>query len=284
MWHIMIDTLADSVQMIPFLFLAYFMIEYMENKASDGLKKILMGSGKYGPIGGSFLGSFPQCGFSVAAANLYAERFITKGTLLAVFLATSDEAIPIFLANQSSGRIIFSLLAIKIMIALIFGFLVDFVDTRCFKNDATIATAPQSQLCKSCNCKENILLAAIKHTMTIFLFILVVSFILNSVIYLLGEVRLSKLLMTNTPFQPMIAGLFGLIPNCAASVVLTQLYLSGSISLGSTVAGLSTGAGIGLAVLFRTNSNQRENLKILALLYFIGAACGMIIQYLGIVL
>lgn len=273
------ETLLDSIKMLPFLFLAYLVIEYVEHRASGKFKDMLVGFGKLGPAGGAILGCFPQCGFSVAAANFYAGRIITIGTLVAVFVSTSDEALPMLLSTPGSAGIILKLLLVKILIAVVAGFLIDFVFSR--KKDS-IAPEHLHDLCHDCGCEHSgILKSALKHTVSIFLFILLVSFLLNLAITYLGEERLGKLLISGSVFQPFVAGLVGLIPNCASSVVLTELYLSETISFGSVIAGLSTGAGIGLAVLFRVNHNMKQNFAIVGMLYGIGVVSGLILQLIG---
>lgn len=273
------ETLLDSIKMLPFLFLAYLVIEYVEHRASGKFKNMLVGFGKLGPAGGAILGCFPQCGFSVAAANFYAGRIITIGTLVAVFVSTSDEALPMLLSTPGSAGTILKLLLVKILIAVVAGFIIDFIFSR--KKDS-IAPEHLHDLCHDCGCEHSgILKSALKHTVSIFLFILLVSFLLNLAITYLGEERLGKLLISGSVFQPFVAGLVGLIPNCASSVVLTELYLSGTISFGSVIAGLSTGAGIGLAVLFRVNHNMKQNFAIVGMLYGIGVVSGLILQLIG---
>lgn len=286
MLDIVIDTLMDSIKMLPFLFLSYFIIELIEHKSSENLKKILSKSGKYGPISGAALGLVPQCGFSVTASNLYSSRVITLGTLLAVFLATSDEAIPVLLSYPNNIWLLIKILIVKFVIALVFGVLIDFVLNKMYfnKKDSQTKKIEQThehihEVCSNCHCEENgIFVSTLKHTINVFLFIIIVSFILNTIIHLIGEENLSKLLMSGTVFQPVVAGLIGLIPNCASSVLLTKLYIAGKISFGAIISGLATGAGIGLAVLFKSNHNQKENLKILGILYILGVFSGIVIQ------
>lgn len=281
---IVVDTLIDSVKMLPFLFLSYLIIELIEHKSSDKLKKILSKSGKYGSVSGAALGLVPQCGFSVTASNLYSSRVITLGTLIAVFLATSDEAIPVLLSHPNSIGLLIKILLVKFIIAFIAGVLIDLVINKIHskeneKKKIEEAHEHMHEICSNCNCEENgIIKSTLKHTVNVFLFIIIVSFILNIVIHIIGEENLSKVLMSGTIFQPFIAGIIGLIPNCASSVILTELYIAGNISFGAIIAGLATGAGIGLAVLFKSNHNQKENLKILGILYALGVFSGIIIQ------
>ena len=234
--------------------------------------------GPFGPVGGALFGCIPQCGFSVAVSNLYSGRLVSLGTLIAVYIATSDEAIPILLSNPQSVGEVWKLIAAKAVIAVLAGLLVDGVMKLCHRR-GNEENEPYHDLCEDRGCEEHgILYSAIKHTAQIFTFLFVVSLILGFAIYLLGEERLDRVLMTDSAFQPLLAALIGLIPNCSASVVLTNLYAAGSLSFGSVVAGLSTGAGLGLVVLFRTNNNLKQNIGITALLYAIGAASGLIIN------
>lgn len=277
-WDIILDTLLDSVKMLPFLFGAYLLIEFLEHKASDKLQNALSKSGNHGIVVGAILGTVPQCGFSVAAANLYSGKVITLGTLIAVFISTSDEAIPVLLSSPGNAGVLLKLIIAKIVIALIAGFLVDFVLKARHIQENEPELQDHNVLCHHCGCEHGIIRSAIKHTVSIFLFILLVSFVLNGLITWIGQDTISKVLLTDSVFQPFIAALIGLIPNCAASVMLVQLFLAGSLSFGSVVAGLCTGAGIGLAVLFRANRNWKKNLLILLLLYGIGSISGLMIH------
>lgn len=285
MLDVILDTLIDSIKMLPFLFISYLIIEFIEHKSSKKIEKTLKESGKFGPAIGGLLGTFPQCGFSVTAATLYASRVITLGTLIAVFLTTSDEAIPVMLSHPESFPILIKLLLFKLLIGICCGFIIDLIFR---KKQSTKEQIKDTQghihnMCSHCDCDhEGILKPALKHTFNVFIFIAIFAFILNIIIYYIGEENLSKLLMTGSIFQPLIAGLIGLIPNCAASVLLTELFLSGSISFASIVAGLSTGSGLGLIILFKENKNIKENLKILAIVYGIGVAIGMLMQLFGV--
>lgn len=277
-FEILLHTLIDTAKMLPFLFGVYLLIEYLEHKASDKLPNVLRRMGPFGPIGGAALGCLPQCGFSVAASNLYSGRLISLGTLLAVYIATSDEAIPILLANPNGVKDIWKLIVAKLIIAIISGLFVDSV-IRFLKRKSNEENEPYVDLCEDCGCEEHgVVYSALKHTLQIFLFLFVVSFALEAVMHLAGEELLGKILMHGSWAQPILSALIGLIPNCAPSVVLTNLYVSGSLSFGSIVAGLSTGAGLGLVVLFRVNKNLKQNLAIVGGLYVISAAAGLIID------
>lgn len=280
-WDILKDTVVDGVKMLPFLFVAYLLIEYVEHRSAKRLEQALKGFGRFGAVGGALLGCVPQCGFSAAAANLYAGRVITLGTLIAVFLSTSDEAIPVLLAHPGSLGVIGKLLLVKIIIAVAAGCIID-----CFVRkpaDEKDTHDHLKKMCTHCHCDDHHLLSsALRHTLQIFLFILLFSFVLNFLIAWVGEEQISRLLMQNSLLQPVIAGLFGMIPNCASSVILTELYLSGSLSFGAAVAGLSAGAGVGVAVLFKVNHDVKENMGILAILWAVAVVCGIVMQVVGI--
>ncbi|MCD7889082.1 MAG: arsenic efflux protein [Oscillospiraceae bacterium] len=274
---VVLDALIDTAKMLPFLFGAYLLIEFLEHKASDKLANSLRRMGPFGPIGGAIIGCVPQCGFSVAVTNLFSGRLVSLGTLMAVYIATSDEAIPILLSGGNAadvGRLILA----KLIIAILAGLLIDTI-LRFFHRKGNEEEEPFSDLCEGCGCEEHgVVYSAAKHTVQIFIFLFITSLVLGFAIELLGEDRLGSILMTDSIFQPFLAALIGLIPNCAASVLLTNLYAAGGLSFGSVVAGLSTGAGLGIVVLFKTNKRLKENIAIFLLLYLIGAFSGMIIN------
>lgn len=278
-----LDALLDSLKMLPFLFGAYLLLEFLEHKAGGKLAGCLQKLGPFGPVGGAVLGCVPQCGFSVAASNLYAGRLITLGTLMAVFLSTSDEAVPILLAHPEQFSLLWKLLVIKAVLACICGIVIDLVIKllhRGRKDDAPVF----SEICDHCDCGHHgILRSALHHTASIFVFVLAVNLALGLVIALVGQDNVSSFLMGIRSFQPLIAGLIGLIPNCASSVILTELYLQGGLTFGSMIAGLTTGAGMGLVVLFQANHrHMKQNFAILAGLYAIGAAAGWILDLLAL--
>ncbi len=280
--HAVTHALEESLIMLPFLFGAYLLIEWLEHKASHHMHAAL--GGRFGVIGGALAGCVPQCGFSVAAANLYAGRVISLGTLLAVFISTSDEAIPILLSHPGSLGVMAQLIAVKLVLAVAAGLLVDFLfKKRLVPAEGPIAeTGPvHDHVCGHCHCSSRgIFASALYHTVSIYLFILAVMVLMNLLIESIGEESLGALLMSGSILQPAVAGLVGLIPNCAASVVLTELFLEGTVSFGAAVAGLTTSVGVGFVVLFRANRHLGENLRILAFLYLLGVACGTVIQLL----
>lgn len=282
MFEIIQETLMDSIKILPFLFFTYLLMEYIEHKTTKKTKDMIKKSGKIGPLVGGVVGAFPQCGFSVSAANLYAGRVISIGTLIAIFLSTSDEMLPILISNGTNISVILKIIGIKVIVGITVGFLIDYILRKKNSDEKNKI----HDMCKEehCHCEKSILKSTIKHTISIFIFIVITSFILNSAVTLIGEEYLSKLFMQNTIFGPMIAGVIGIIPNCAASVVITELYLSSTITLGSVIAGLLSGAGIGLAVLFKVNKDIKENLKILGIVYLIGVIVGIIIDTIGIII
>lgn len=284
MLDVILDTLIDSIKLLPFLFITYLLMEYIEHKMKHKSKETIQKSGKWGPFFGSLLGIFPQCGFSVSATNLYAGRVITLGTLIAVYLSTSDEMLPIFISEAVSPIIILKILAIKLVIGMIAGFIIDLVINVLTKNKIKENI---EQVCEEehCHCNENgILKSSIHHTLNIFIYIIIISFIINTIVHLIGEEAIANLLLNKPIIGPLVSALIGLIPNCAASVIITNMYLQKVISFGSMMAGLLTGAGIGLAVLFKTNNEIKENIKIVVLLYSIGVIVGIVIDTLGIMI
>lgn len=291
MLDIIIDTLIDAVKLLPFLFAAYLAMEYIEHKMGEKAKQSMEKVGRFGPAWGGIMGAFPQCGFSAAAANLYAGRIITLGTLLAVFLSTSDEMLPILISEKMSIVVICKLLGLKVLIGVAAGFFVDLLVRRSPKGGHVHEEKSDSEyseighICEheNCHCEEGIIKSAFRHTANIFLFLLLIMFMLNAAVYYIGEDFLANLMLNRPLFGHMIAGLIGLIPNCASSVVITQLYLNHVVGLGMMMSGLLAGSGVGLAVLYRINGNGRENIKITFLLYVIGVAAGMLIDLLGII-
>lgn len=273
MKDVIIDTLIDSIKLLPFLFIAFILIEVFEHKFSKKTKNRLSKSNRFGPVIGSIFGIIPQCGFSVMATNLYATRIITIGTLIAVYLSTSDEMIPILIAEKAPISLLIKILLIKLIVGIIFGVIVDLLIKKNDKENYHICED------EHCNCDdEHFLKAALKHTFNIFIFILVCTFIINAIMEYGGNNVLNKIFLKNNVFAPFVTSLIGLIPNCAASVVLTELYLNNAITFAALVSGLLTGAGLGILVLFKTNKNKRENIQIIVTIYLIGAIIGLLLE------
>ena len=289
MWEVIEDAIIDSIKLLPFLFITYLIMEYIEHKTSDKVKKAVQKSGKFGPLIGGILGIFPQCGFSAAAASLYAGRIISLGTLVAIFLATSDEMLPVLISEAAPISLILQILAIKLIAGIVIGFVIDFT-IRAMKKRKGQNTSEEKveegigHICEHehCHCEEEgIFKSALKHTLHIFVFIFIVTLVINTIIYFIGEENLSHLILNVPILGTMIAGVVGLIPNCAGSVILTQLFLEGVITFGAMMGGLLVGSGIGILILYRTNKNIKENIAITALLYGIGTVLGIFIDVIG---
>lgn len=278
MADIILDALLDTAKLIPFLFLTYLAMEYLEHKTGDGSKKLIQKAGRFGPVIGGVLGIVPQCGFSAAASNLYAGRVITLGTLLAIYLSTSDEMLPILISEQVAAGTILKILLVKACTGIVAGLIIDFV----LRRKGVEEHEHIHDICEHehCHCEKGILRSAISHTLQIALFILIVSFALNLILHFAGEDALANLVLNKPVLGPVLAGIVGLIPNCAGSVVITQLYLEGAMGIGAAMAGLLAGTGVGLLVLLRVNHNRRENLKILGLLYTIGVLTGIVLGFI----
>lgn len=278
---VLLDALIDSAKMLPFLFLAFLLMEFIEHRAGDKLVSFLKknGGGRVGSAAlGAVIGCVPQCGFSVAASNLYAGRVISVGTLIAVFISTSDEAIPILLAHPDRISAIWKLIAAKIIIAAAAGIIADII-VKIFKLERDSESIEDMCEETGCGCgSHGIWYSSLKHTVNIFIFILIVNLVLGFVMALVGEEAVESFLGGMGIFQPIVTGFVGMIPNCAASVLVTELYAEGAISFGSAIAGLCTGAGVGLAVLFRANKNVCENLIITGVVYAVGVLSGMILN------
>lgn len=272
-WEIAADGLLDTLKMLPFLFLAYLLIEWIEHSAKDNLVKMLSRMGGWGPVGGALLGCVPQCGFSAAAANLYASGLITAGTLGAVFIATSDEAVPIFLAHPDKLGLLGLLLLSKLVLGAAAGLLMDgFLKLR-----GQGPVKPDfKEMCSGCHCNERgVLYSALTHTLEIGVFILIINLLLTGLFTILGPEPVMAFLQGMGPLQTLLAGVVGLIPNCASSVLLTELYLQGGLSFGALLAGLGSGAGVGSLVLFKSNrGNLNGNVGFIALITAISIGAG----------
>ena len=272
------DALWDSVRTLPFLLAAFALMETLE-KHQDKLIDHLFGRiGRRGPLIGALMGLVPQCGFSAAMSNLYAGGVITTGTLIAVFLSTSDEAVLIMMGDTSAAPKILPLLATKFVIAVVFGFLIDSLFRRPGEHEHI------HDLCMDCGChsQKGILKPVLIHTGRLFAWLLVISFILNIVMESIGSEQLARVLGEDSVLQPLATALLGLIPNCAVSVMFTKLYMAGTISFASAIAGLASGAGIGLIVLFQADRSKRDAVTVTALLYLCAALSGVLLWLTGI--
>lgn len=285
MLEILKDTTIDTLKLIPFLFVTYLIMEYIENKTGEKAKETIKKSGKFGPLIGGIVGIFPQCGFSVSATNLYAARVITIGTLIAVYLSTSDEMLPIFISKALPVGTVMKILLIKLFVAVVCGFVVDF-SYRKFSNGKDEKESI-SHICEHehCHChEEGVFKSSLKHTISITAFIFISSLIINLLINMVGENVIEEFLTNNLIVGPIFSSLIGLIPNCAASVIITNLYVENVINGACLISGLLTGAGVGLIVLFRVNKNLKENLKIIGIVYFVGVLVGLLLQVARVVI
>ncbi|MBR2715693.1 MAG: arsenic efflux protein [Ruminococcus sp.] len=277
MIDIILETVIDALKMTPILYLAYLLMEYLELKAGEKLNRTVAKVGYAGPAIGSLIGAIPQCGFSGAVAGFFSAHIVTLGTMLAVFLSTSDEMLPILLSSDVEPKVIFKILLFKILGAAIFGFIVD-ITFRVLKKSRVTSGDHIHDFCEQeqCDCHENIFLSALKHTIKVLILIIIVSFALNCIFEFFGNDFFSGVFMT-TPFvAEIISGLVGLIPNCSVSVLITNLFVEDAITPGAMLSGLMTNAGVGLLVLFRLNKNLKENIFITTILLLGGVILGFI--------
>ena len=282
MKDIIIDTLIDALKLLPFLFIAFLIIELLEHKLNDKSESIIKKSGKFGPLLGSLLGAFPQCGFSVLATNFYITRIVSLGTLISIYLSTSDEMLPILISHKTNITSILLILLIKIFIGMLSGFFIDFIIRRKKKKEKITY-----KLCNNdnCNCEESgPIKSALIHTFKTLIFIVIISFIINTIMEYKGAEFLEKLFLKDSIFSPFISSIVGLIPNCGASVIITELYINNAISFGALISGLLTGSGVAILVLFKNNSNLKENFKILLIIYLIGSISGLIINLINLLM
>lgn len=283
--HVLVHAIEDNIKIIPFLFVTYCIMEYMEEKMAEKSEDAIKYSGKTGPLFGGLLGIIPQCGFSAAAASFYSGGVITLGTLLAIFLSTSDEMLPILISETVPAASIAKILGTKALIGVAAGFIVDFGLHRIGKGH--VVQKHIHDLCEQehCHCEEeeaSIWKSALVHTVKVFVFIFGMTVLLNLVLECGGESVLEWVANNHSYLAAILTGIVGLVPNCAASVIITQLYLKQFISAGAMMAGLLVSAGVGVLVLFRTNRPLKQNVKITGLLYAIGVAAGLMIDLIGI--
>lgn len=276
--------LIDTAKILPFLFLTYLVLEWIEHKAAGKTARLAASAGKFAPAVGGILGAIPQCGFSASAAGLYAGGVITLGTLVSIFLSTSDEMLPIMLSSDMKLSRILVIVAVKVALGIFTGFLIDLFLRFAKKNPPKNSV---SDMCEEENChcgEKGIFLSSLFHTVQVGAFIFLLTFLITWLIHGVGEEKLSELAAGAGVFGPLVAGLVGLVPNCASSVILTTLFVEGVIGTGSLMAGLLAGSGVGLLVLFRINKNLKENLIITAIVYLSGVTFGLLFDLFGIVL
>lgn len=284
------DALIDSINLIPFLFLVFLLIEIIEQYFTKKKHLFVFFIKKVGPLFGSLFASIPQCGFSVITSTIYTRRILSRGTLIAVYLATSDEAVPILLTFPHKAYLILPIIAIKIVVAIITGYLVDKFITYKANEPVVIPDNKQTSIEKEHGCCHHQLADAaktkdfwlhpVKHTLNIFLFILIVSLILSFIMDKAGtEENMAKLCLMNSPLQPVLVSVIGLIPNCAISVMLTILFVKNTISFGSLLAGLCTSGGLGILILLKRNADAKDTIIILSILVIVGSLLGLIFQY-----
>ena len=284
-----LDAVFDSLKILPFLFVTYLIMEYLESHTEDRVRDLVKRAGWMGPFWGGLLGAVPQCGFSAAASNLYAGRAISLGTLIAIFLSTSDEMIPIMISEAVPVTKMLKLLLVKLIIGILCGFL---IDGFCHIRSSRKTGQPEDgedflieRLCEKehCHCESGgIVGSALKHTLHIILFVFAITVLLNLAFLFLGEDRLTAVISSRPITGMFLSALIGLIPNCGASVLLTQMYLHGVLPASHLIAGLLDGAGVGLLILFRVHPDQKENLRITLLLYLLAVVFGLLIHLLGI--
>ncbi len=274
--HSLYHSFIDTLKLIPILFLAYLLMEYLEHHTGNRIHKMLEKSKKTGPLIGSALGIIPQCGFSGAAANLYSAGQVTAGTMLAVFIATSDEMLPILLSARTPIGIILLILAAKLVGGVIVGFVTDFLLRK--RRKQTHEDIHSFCEHEHCDCDDGIFVSALKHTVKIVIFIFAVTLLINIAFEYLPEDKISA--VWNIPIiGEIIAGFIGLIPNCSSSVLLTNLYVKGVMGLSPMLAGLMVNAGVGLLVLFRVNKNHKDSIFMTALLFVSGVIAGSLLGY-----
>ena len=276
MLEVIQDTLLDTIKLLPFLFVAFLIIEFIEHKLSNKQENIISKSGKLGPIVGALLGAVPQCGFSVLATNLYVTRIISLGSLISIYLSTSDELIPLMITHNAPIAKILSIVSIKVVIGIISGFLIDLFVRKTTKSDFVLCED------EDCDCDHSIIKSSLIHTLKIAFFILIITFLINILFHYVDLSFLESALKNNKILTPFIASLIGLIPNCASSVMISELYLNNLISLGTTLSGLLTGSGVAIMVLVRKNKNISENLFIIGLIYIIGVIWGLLFNFIGV--
>ncbi len=278
--HSVLHTLEDTAKVVPFLFLTYLLMEFLEHKAGGAPERWLRGSGKVGPLIGGALGVLPQCGFSAAATGFYTGRMITTGTLIAVYLSTSDEMLPILISSGAPVPVMLKLLGTKLVIGIAAGFAVDGITRLLLRGKETVQEPQIEELCEreNCDCGDRFVLSALKHTAYITVFLLLFTFVLNLGIEAIGEEKIQSIVLGRPALGSILAALVGLIPNCASSVALTSLFVDGVLSSGALLSGLMVNAGVGLAILFRNNRPVKDSFRVVGILFGIAVVCGILID------
>lgn len=280
LWHSLLHTLIDTAKVVPFLFLTYLLMEFLEHKAGGAPERWLRGSGKIGPLVGGALGVLPQCGFSAAATSFYTGRMITTGTLIAVYLSTSDEMLPILISSGAPIPTILKLVGTKLAVGIGAGFAIDGITRLVWRGKKVEQEPSIEELCEreNCDCGDRFVLSALKHTAYITIFLLLFTFALNIGIELVGEENIKTVVLNRPVLGSILSAIVGLIPNCASSVVLTSLFVDGVLSSGALLSGLMVNAGVGLAILFRNNRPVKDSLRVVAILFGISVVCGILID------
>ncbi len=275
MFDVLMDGLIDTLKLLPYLFITFVLLEFIEHKLSHKSEEKLKDTKKLGPVVGSLFGALPQCGFSSMSAELFSNKVITIGTVIAVFLSTSDEMLPIMISEHTNILLLVKIILFKVIVGIVVGTIVDLLYKRKKENNHI------HEMCEEdhCECeKDGIIISSIKHTIKIGLFVLIANLVINLIIFNVGEDTISNVLLSKNIFTYFLASLIGLIPNCASSVIMSELYLSNLITLGNLLSGLLTGSGLGILLLFKTNKNMKENIFILSTIYFVGVIVGIIVD------
>ena len=276
MKDMILDCLLDTLKIIPYLIITFLILELIEHKLSGKNKRLISTNKKVGPLFGGLLGGLPQCGFSVVASNLFSSRVITMGTLLAVFLSTSDEMLPIMLSEKVDILLVLKIIGFKVLVGVIIGYIVDLLFRKKESNKLNIEDICEKEHCDCHN--HSIIYSSIMHTIKISFFILIANIVIGFLLYKIGEDNISNFIRNKNILTYFISSLVGLIPNCASSVVMTELYLSKLITIGNLMSGLLTGSGLGILLLFKTNRNLKENLSILSIIYLVGVVVGILVD------
>ena len=279
--EVFLHGLLDTLKLIPFLFLTYLLMEFIEHRAEDKTRAFVTRAGRLAPLAGGLFGAVPQCGFSAAAANLYTGRVIGLGALVAIFLSTSDEMLPILISGEIQFYKVLLILLYKVVVGIFVGFAIDFI-LRLIKRPSREINIDEICDNDNCHCERGILRSAIHHTVTIFAFVYLFTVAIGAAVYFIGDEALASVFYNKPVIGHFIAAVFGLIPNCAASVALTTFAKEGFITVGTMLAGLFSGSGVGLLVLFKMNKHVKENLIIVGILVLSGVVFGLIADVIPI--